>query len=412
MANYNDYLEYLKHVDNTTKQEVTARIDSLNDEIAGLKTSLNNLNKVKDNITDDLSKARTQINEKIDQINQKEVELKRIFNELSAVQNQLNETQKKLSDTEKNLGAEQNKNNNLGKEIAELRKKYAALENEIKDKNKNITDRIDEIQNLQIESERAKADILQLSATKQALEEQAVKYRKEAGQLNDKIQNIQVKLEQTKAEVKVRDEQIVTLRTETAQLKQTINQYSSQTAPDNSKYLAEIQKIQLELERAKVEISRLVFDKGELENKIIEYKKEIYLLKEDTGNGNEIEAVKGLNRQIAELQSQKGKLENDITKNKSALTAAKDEIRLLNTQNKDLQDALAKQPKPKNHKTVFISIILALFVTVIVLAWSLLKSGLSIEDIKDGEYIYKQKIQELEQENNRLQNVIEDKPQY
>lgn len=43
MANYNDYLKYLQHIDNTTKQEITAEKDSLNKEIAQLKISLINL---------------------------------------------------------------------------------------------------------------------------------------------------------------------------------------------------------------------------------------------------------------------------------------------------------------------------------------------------------------------------------
>lgn len=66
MANYNDYLNYLQHIDNITKQEVTAKIDSLNKEITNLKTSLANLNKEKDTLADDLVKAKTDLlNEEI-----------------------------------------------------------------------------------------------------------------------------------------------------------------------------------------------------------------------------------------------------------------------------------------------------------------------------------------------------------
>lgn len=41
MADYNDYLKYLKHVEDTTKQDVEARIDEKNTEIAKLKNDFN-----------------------------------------------------------------------------------------------------------------------------------------------------------------------------------------------------------------------------------------------------------------------------------------------------------------------------------------------------------------------------------
>jgi formylglycine-generating enzyme required for sulfatase activity len=63
MDNYENYLKYLKHVDNTTKQEIKTNIDSLNEEISNLKTSLSNLNKVKDGLETERNKMLTQIDE-------------------------------------------------------------------------------------------------------------------------------------------------------------------------------------------------------------------------------------------------------------------------------------------------------------------------------------------------------------
>ena len=78
MTNYNEYLEYLKHIDNTTEQEISSKINSLNEEIINLKSSFANLNRVKDDLTTDLFKARKEINNNIDIINIKETDLKKI----------------------------------------------------------------------------------------------------------------------------------------------------------------------------------------------------------------------------------------------------------------------------------------------------------------------------------------------
>ena len=48
MASYNEYLEYLKHIDNTTEQEIKTKIDGLNKDITHLKESLGKLSTVKD----------------------------------------------------------------------------------------------------------------------------------------------------------------------------------------------------------------------------------------------------------------------------------------------------------------------------------------------------------------------------
>jgi predicted RNase H-like nuclease (RuvC/YqgF family) len=61
MTNYNNYLEYLHHVDNTTKQEIKVNEKALNNEIAKWKTLSDNLNKEKDELTKNLGQANTEI---------------------------------------------------------------------------------------------------------------------------------------------------------------------------------------------------------------------------------------------------------------------------------------------------------------------------------------------------------------
>ena len=128
MANYNDYLEYLKHIDNTTEQEIKTKIDGLNDEISNLKTSLSNLNKVKDDLTTDLANSKKQINEKVDLINLKETELKKVTSDLANVQKDLKDTNFKLTELEKMHNIEQKKNVTISNELAEIKSNYYILE--------------------------------------------------------------------------------------------------------------------------------------------------------------------------------------------------------------------------------------------------------------------------------------------
>ena len=128
MANYNDYIKYLQHVDNITKQEVTAKIDSLNEEITNLKSSLTNLNKVKDGLTDELGKANRQINEQTDRINQKEVELQIAAKKQTALENELKST---VSTKNEEIRLLQNDLENSKKKAAKSESEKQKLEKEL-----------------------------------------------------------------------------------------------------------------------------------------------------------------------------------------------------------------------------------------------------------------------------------------
>ncbi|GHT33629.1 hypothetical protein FACS189434_08210 [Bacteroidia bacterium] len=95
MANYNDYLKHLHHVDNTTKQEIKAKEDALNNkfskiiksknaEIAQLKESLTNLNDEKTNLTAQLELANAQ--EQNYTINQQKILIKKQSDKLDKIQ--------------------------------------------------------------------------------------------------------------------------------------------------------------------------------------------------------------------------------------------------------------------------------------------------------------------------------------
>ncbi len=190
MANYNEYLEYLKHIDNTTEQEIKTKIDGLNDEISNLKTSLSNLNKVKDDLTTDLANAKKQISDKVDLINLKETELKKVSNDLANVQKNLKDTNFKLTEVEKLHNIEQKKNSTISNELAEVKSKYYILESEVKNKNKTVNDYITEIQKLHLDLENVKNDFKNASSSNTSTTEQINKYRSEIDNLNKTIDDL------------------------------------------------------------------------------------------------------------------------------------------------------------------------------------------------------------------------------
>lgn len=190
MANYNDYLQYLKHIDNTTEQEIKTKIDGLNDEISNLKTSLSNLNKVKDDLTTDLANAKKQINEKVDLINLKETELKKVSNDLANVQKELKDTNFKLIELEKNYNIEHKKNTTISNELADIKSKYYILESEVKNKNNSVNDYISEIQKLHLDLENAKNDFKNASASNTSTTEQINNYRSEISNLNKIVEEL------------------------------------------------------------------------------------------------------------------------------------------------------------------------------------------------------------------------------
>ena len=139
MANYNDYLKYLKHIDNTTKQEVATKIKTLNDEIINLKSSLANLNKIKDGLTNDIANANKQINEQTDRINLQEVELEK--------------TEKKCN----------NYISKKDKEIDQLRiENRNKIDAAISEKDKGIQQLAQKIQNLEVELKNKDEEIQQI----------------------------------------------------------------------------------------------------------------------------------------------------------------------------------------------------------------------------------------------------------
>ncbi|GHU77040.1 hypothetical protein FACS189414_3800 [Bacteroidia bacterium] len=101
MANYNDYLKYLQHVDNTTKQEVQAKENALNRDITELKkdfndektkleASLDSLKTENDQVYIKLNERNKIIKEKDTTIDRQNAEIEKLSKKLEKMEKSLN----------------------------------------------------------------------------------------------------------------------------------------------------------------------------------------------------------------------------------------------------------------------------------------------------------------------------------
>ena len=172
MSTYNEYLDFLQHTDNNSRQEVEKKINGLQDDIKALKSSLNTLQKDRDRISDDLAKTKKAMNDKEDELNMKSVEIESMLKKQKEKDNenkklleeQARKSEKKISELKsqnEQRFSELQKQSNKDKGLLEqLREEKAALE---KDRDKlssklaqqNSTNETDkQALNNQLESEK------------------------------------------------------------------------------------------------------------------------------------------------------------------------------------------------------------------------------------------------------------------
>lgn len=359
MGNYNDYLEYLKHIDNTTEQEIKAKVDGLNDEITSLKNNVANLTKVKDGLTTDLANANREINGKIDIINIKEIELKKVENDLKQTKNELKETQNKLSELEKVYSLSQEKNTSLSNEISELQKKQSTLKSESDTYQKDLKD------------------------TNFKLSELEKLYTKEQSN-NASLSN-----------------QIAELKSKYSVLETDFKSKNSNA----ESYISEIQKLHLELESAKNDFKNASASNSSTSEQINKYRSEISNLNKT------IEELKKKNN-TAELSDLKIKLDkterelNDIVKNKNLLDS---ELKTEKERNKNLNDSLIKKNEelknlePKNNLKYILGSLAGVFFIASIILFSMYQSSERGADYQFSEY--SRVSNELDEKNTALKDI-------
>lgn len=203
MSTYNDYLDFLQHTDNNSRQEVEKKINGLQDDIKALKSSLNTLQKDRDRISDDLAKTKKAMNDKEDELNMKSVEIESMLKK-----------QKEKDNENKKLLEEQARKSE--KKISELKSQNEQRLSELKSQNEQ------RFSELQKQSNKDKGLLEQLREEKAALQKERDKLSSKLAQQNstnetDK-QALNKQLESEKQTVKRLEDKIRSLNEEHEQL--------------------------------------------------------------------------------------------------------------------------------------------------------------------------------------------------
>lgn len=249
MSTYNDYIEYLKHVDNTTKEEIDKQIDSLNKEINALKASLTNLQKDKDVLSSQFAKSQKDLAAKDDMLNMKSVEADKLV--------------RKLKELENNLLLLQQQKDSLTISLDKVKKELQQKSKESEDKGFQITE-----QKIQLDK---KINDLQVQYNgllqKHSLSEKSVSETQES------ITRFQEKLRQAQELTEQQKERITHLSEQNTQLKEKLK--SDENVEAVKKLEAALSKSHEDMELAKVNIQKLRDLISSQDNSIKDYKQKI-----------------------------------------------------------------------------------------------------------------------------------------
>ena len=197
MSTYNDYLDFLQHTDNNSRQEVEKKINGLQDDIKALKSSLNTLQKDRDRISDDLAKTKKAMNDKEDELNMKSVEIESMLKK-----------QKEKDNENKKLLEEQARKSE--KKISELKSQNEQRFSELQkqsNKDKGLLEQLrEEKAALQKERDKLSSKLAQQNSTnetdKQALNKQLESEKQTVKRLEDKIRSLNEEQEQLLGQLK------------------------------------------------------------------------------------------------------------------------------------------------------------------------------------------------------------------
>jgi len=198
MSTYNEYLDFLQHTDNNSRQEVEKKINGLQDDIKALKSSLNTLQKDRDRISDDLAKTKKVVNDKEDELNMKSVEIESMLKK-----------QKEKDNENKKLLEEQARKSE--KKISELKSQNEQRFSELQkqsNKDKGLLEQLrEEKAALQKERDKLSSKLAQQNSTneadKQALNKQLESEKQTIKRLEEKIRSLNEEQEQLLEQLKV-----------------------------------------------------------------------------------------------------------------------------------------------------------------------------------------------------------------
>ena len=297
MSTYNDYIEYLKHVDNTAREEIDKQIDCLNKEISSYKASLTSLQKDKDVLASQFAKSQKDLADKGDMLNMKAVEINQHLRKQTELNNSINVLRKQTEELNVLLSQEKEK---VKTKVAEIEEKDQQLEKQKKALN-------DEFIKLQTEYNKLLAKQVSSDSSAAMLKRNMETLQRQLNQKTENAQQLQM--------------QIDNLNNQNEVLKQEIEQNIN----NNSEYQKELAK---ELDKANGQIRKLNKEKEELVKEL------------DKANGQ----IRKLNKQNEELKQEIKYIGDKNTYDKTKLTKeleeTKSKLLLLQNINKGLQSTV------------------------------------------------------------------------
>ena len=319
MSTYNDYIEYLKHVDNTTREEIDKQIDSLNKEIGSLKASLTTLQKDKDVLSSQFAKSQKDLADKGDMLNMKAVEINQHLRKQTELNNSINFLKKQTEELNVSLSQEKERVKTKVVEIEEKDQQLAKQKKELDDKFIKLQTEYNELLAKLVSSDTSAAMLKRNMETLQR-------------QLNQKTENAQ----QLQVQISNLNKQ-----------NEILNQKIEQNSNNNSEFQKELQK---ELKEANDKIKKLNEEKEELNKKI--------------GNEQQLQMQIGnLNNQNEVLKQKIKHIENtpDETALAKELEETKSKLLLLQNKNESLQSTLKdRESQITNFESTIASLQLAI----------------------------------------------------
>lgn len=285
MSTYNDYIEYLKHVDNTAREEIDKQIDCLNKEISSLKASLTSLQKDKDVLASQFAKSQKDLADKGDMLNMKAVEINQHLRKQTELNNSINVLRKQTEDLNVLLSQEKEKVKTKVAEIEEKDQQLAKQKKALNDKFIKLQTEYNELLAKQVSSDSSAAMLKRNMETLQR-------------QLNQKTENAQ-QLQM----------QIDNLNNQNEVLKQKIKHIGDKNTPDK-------EELAKELNAANDKIRKLNKEKEELTKELEETKSKL-LSSQNTNKGLQ-STLKALKTQASNLESTIASLQLEIKKNKKS----------------------------------------------------------------------------------------------
>ena len=302
MATYNDYIEYLKHVDNTTREEIDKQIESLNKEISFLKSSLTTLQKEKDLLSSQFAKSQKDLLAKGDLLNVRGVEVDKLA--------------KKQKELESKLVTLQHQKEDLSFSLKQAEQSLQQKTKEKEEKSKEI-----------IASQKLlEAASAQEKVSKATLETMVSDLKKELDNLHDQLRDKDDLLLRQQQDQTGLQKNLVKLQTE----------YNELLAKDTSSESAIVSSIR-EISTLKSQLTQEREQVRQIREQIEGVTKQNNLLTQKLKSGVSADAIKELQ---AELDAKK----RDIEILQTSLSQAKNESQELQGSLKS-QEALAREYK-------------------------------------------------------------------